>query len=85
MTSPTGGLRRLAGLTFRDVRESALKDMYGLFDDDPRLGPSLQSQLFVYGGLGALAALPVSLSELLPDPYDFRVAAATAFAGMDAP
>ena len=45
----TGGLRRLAGLTYRDVRESALKDMYGLFDDDPRLGPSLQSQLFIYG------------------------------------
>jgi 3-oxoacyl-[acyl-carrier-protein] synthase II len=79
-----GGLRRLAGLTYRDVRESALKDMYGLFDDDPRLGPSLQSQLFIYSGLGALAALPVSLSELLPNPYDFRIAAATAFAGMDA-
>jgi 3-oxoacyl-[acyl-carrier-protein] synthase II len=78
------GLRRLAGLTYRDVRESALKDMYGLFDDDPRLGPSLQAQLFVYGGLGALAALPVPLSELLPNPYDFRIAAATAFAGMDA-
>ncbi len=56
-----GGLRRLAGLTYRDVRDSALKDMYGLFDDDPRLGPSLQSQLFAYSGLGALAALPVSL------------------------
>ena len=79
----TNGLRRLAGLTFRDVRESALKDMYGLFDDDPRLGPSLQSQLFVYSAIGALAALPVALSELLPDPYEFRVAAATAFAGMD--
>jgi 3-oxoacyl-[acyl-carrier-protein] synthase II len=77
------GLRKLAGLTFRDVRESALKDMYGLFDDDPRLGPSLQSQLFAYSAIGALAALPVALSELLPDPYDFRVAAATAFAGMD--
>jgi hypothetical protein len=79
-----GGLRRLAGLTYRDVRESALKDMYGLFDDDPRLGPSLQAQLFVYGGVGALAALPVPLSELLPNPYDFRVAAAMAFSGMDA-
>ncbi|PZN35385.1 MAG: hypothetical protein DIU71_00065 [Proteobacteria bacterium] len=79
-----GGLRRLAGLGYRDVRESALKDMYGLFDDDPRLGPSLQAQLFVYAGLGALAALPVSLAELVPDPYDFRVAAATAFPGMDA-
>jgi len=78
------GLRRLAGLTYRDVRESALRDMYGLFDDDPRLGPSLQAQLFVYGGIGALAALPIPLSELLTCPYDFRIAAATAFAGMDA-
>jgi 3-oxoacyl-[acyl-carrier-protein] synthase II len=78
------GLRRLAGLTYREVRESALKDMYGLFDDDPRLGPSLQAQLFVYAGMGALAALPVPLSQLLSNPYDFRVAAATAFAGMDA-
>jgi hypothetical protein len=80
----TGGLRRFAGLTYRDVRESALKDMYGLFDDDPRLGPSLQAQLFVYAGLGALAALPVSLSELISNPFDFRVAAATAFSGFDA-
>lgn len=80
----SGGLRRLAGLTYRDVRESALKDMYGLFDDDPRLGPSLQSQLFIYGGLGALAALPVSLAELLPNPYEFRIAAAMAFPGLDA-
>jgi hypothetical protein len=80
----TGGLRRQAGLHYRDVRESALKDMYGLFDDDPRLGPSLQAQLFMFGGLGALAALPRPLSELLPEPYDFRIAAATAFPGMDA-
>ena len=79
----SGGLRRLAGLMYRDVRESVLKDMYGLFDDDPRLGPSLQAQLFAYSGLGALAALPVSLSELLPNPYEFRVAGATAFMGMD--
>jgi hypothetical protein len=79
-----GGLRRLAGLSYRDIRESALKDMYGLFDDDPRLGPSLQAQLFIYSGVGALAALPVALSELLPNPFDFRVAAATAFAGLDA-
>ena len=79
-----GGLRRMAGLTYRDIRESALKDMYGLFDDDPRLGPSLQAQLFIYSGIGALAALPVSLAELLPNPYDFRIAAATAFAGLDA-
>jgi len=80
----SGGLRRLAGLSYRDIRESALKDMYGLFDDDPRLGPSLQAQLFIYGGVGALAALPVALSELLPNPFDFRIAAATAFAGLDA-
>jgi hypothetical protein len=79
----SGGLRHLGGLTFRDVRESVLRDMYGLFDDDPRLGPSLQAQLFAYAGIGALAALPVSLSELLPNPYAFRVAAATAFPGMD--
>jgi 3-oxoacyl-[acyl-carrier-protein] synthase II len=79
----SGGLRRLAGLSFQDVRDSALKNMYGLFDDDPRLGPSLQAQLFAYGGLGALAALPVSLAELLPDPYRFRVASATAFQGLD--
>src|SRR5690606_23522611 len=80
----TGGLRRLAGLTYRDVRDSTLKDMYGLFDDDPRLGPSLQAQLFAYAGLGALAALPVALAELLPNPYEFRVAGATAFQGLDA-
>ena len=79
----SGGLRKLAGLMYRDVRESVLKDMYGLFDDDPRLGPSLQAQLFAYSGLGALAALPVSLAELLPNPYEFRVAGATAFMGMD--
>ncbi len=77
------GLRKLAGLMYRDVRESVLRDMYGLFDDDPRLGPSLQAQLFAYTGLGALAALPVSLAELLPNPYEFRVAGATAFMGMD--
>lgn len=79
----SGGLRHFAGLTFKDIRESALKDMYGLFDDDPRLGPSLQAQLFVNSGIGALAALPVALAELLPDPYEFRVAAATAFFGLD--
>jgi len=56
-------------------------DLFGLFDDDSRLGPSLQSQLFLYGGLGALAALPRPLSELLPDPQRFRVAAASAFFG----
>jgi 3-oxoacyl-[acyl-carrier-protein] synthase II len=79
----SGGLRRLAGLMYRDVRESALKDMYGLFDDDPRLGPSLQAQLFAYSGMGALAALPVSLSELISNPYHFRVAGGTAFQGLD--
>lgn len=79
-----GGLRTLAGLSYRDVRESALRDMYGLFDDDPRLGPSLQAQLFAYAGTGALAALPVSLAELLPNPYEFRVAGGTAFQGLDA-
>ena len=79
----SGGLRKLAGLTYRDVRDSVLKDMYGLFDDDPRLGPSLQAQLFAYSGLGALAALPASLAELVVNPYDFRVAGGTAFQGMD--
>ena len=78
-----GGLRRLSGLTHDEVRGSELRSMHGLFDDDPRLGPSLQSQLFAYSGLGSLAALPAPLSELLPDPFDFRVAAATAFSGMD--
>jgi 3-oxoacyl-[acyl-carrier-protein] synthase II len=77
------GLRRLAGLTYRDIRESGLKDMFGLFDDDPRVGPPVQAQLFVYAGLGALAALPCALSELVPDPYCFRIAAATAFAGLE--
>lgn len=77
------GLRRLAGLTYRDVRDSGLKDMFGLFDDDPRLGPPVQTQLFMYAGLGALAALPCALSELVPDPYAFRIAAATAFAGLE--
>lgn len=79
-----GGLRRLAGLSFKQVRESALKDMYGLFDDDPQLGPSLQAQLFIYAGMGALAALPKPLAELVTEPYAFRVAAAMAFPGLDA-
>lgn len=78
-----GGLRRLAGLDYDTVRNSELRNMHGLFDDDRRLGPSLQAQLFAYTGLGALAALPIPLSELLSDPFDFRVAAATAFSGMD--
>ena len=78
-----GGLRRIAGLTFADIRHSPLMDLFGLFDDDPRLQPSLQSQLFLYGGLGALAALPAPLRDLLPDPERFRVVAACAFPGFD--
>lgn len=78
-----GGLRRLSGLTFSDIRHSALMDLFGLFDDDPRLGPSLQSQLYLYGALGALAALPRPLSQMLPDPRRLRVAAASAFSGQD--
>jgi 3-oxoacyl-[acyl-carrier-protein] synthase II len=80
----SGGLRVLSGITFREVRDSGLRDMHALFDDDPRLGPSLQSQLFVYAGLGALASLPVPLNALLPDPYEFRVAASSAFQALDA-
>jgi len=79
-----GGLRRLSGLGFADIRQSALKDMFGLFDDDPRLGPSMQAQLFLYAGLGALAALPRPLHELVPMPHEFRIASATAFGGLDA-
>jgi 3-oxoacyl-[acyl-carrier-protein] synthase II len=79
-----GGLRRLAGLGYADIRGSDLRDMHGLFDDDPRLGPSLQAQLFAYAGLGALASLPRPLSEIIDQPADFRVVAASAFAGVDA-
>jgi len=79
----SGGLLSLAGLTYHDIRASTFKELHGLFDADPRLGPSMQAQLFLYTGLGALAALPVPLSELLPNPYQFRVAAGTCFAGMD--
>lgn len=78
------GLRRLTGLTYAEVRASGLRDMHGLFGDDPALGPSVQAQLFAFAALGALAALPVPLAELLPDPMDFRVAAASAFPGVDA-
>src|SRR4029079_13308976 len=77
------GLRRLAGLTFAEIRHSPLMDLFGLFDDDPRLGPSLQSQCFLYGALGALAALPAPLSGMLPDASRLRVASAAAFAGLD--
>lgn len=80
----SGGLRRLAGLTYADLRGSELREMHGLFNDDPALGPSLQAQLFAYVGLGSLAALPAPLRELLPDPADFRVVAAAAFPGLDA-
>jgi 3-oxoacyl-(acyl-carrier-protein) synthase len=80
----TVGLRRLAGLRYDDIRGSSLKDMHGLFQDDPLLSPSLQSQLFAYGALGALAGLPRPLSELVPNPFGFRVVSATAFGGMDA-
>jgi len=79
-----GGLRRMAGLTFAEIRQSSLMDSFGLFDDDPRLQPSLQSQLFLYGALGALASLPAPLAQILPDPQRFRVAAACAFMGLDA-
>jgi 3-oxoacyl-[acyl-carrier-protein] synthase II len=79
-----GGLRKLMGLSYEQVRQSAFKDMFGLFDDDPRLGPSLQAQLFLWGSLGALAALPRPLRELCPAPHRFRVAAATAFHGTEA-
>ncbi|MGD9751779.1 MAG: hypothetical protein AB7W59_12355 [Acidimicrobiia bacterium] len=78
-----GGLRQLAGLTFKDIRGSELRDMHGLFDDDPRLGPSVQAQLFAYAGLGALAALPRPLAEIMEHPAEFRVAAAAAFPGVD--
>lgn len=79
----TGGLRRLAGLTYGEIRDSAMRDMHGLFSDDPSLGPPLQAQLFAYAGLGALASLPRPLSEIVEHPADFRVAAAAAFTGLD--
>lgn len=79
-----GGLRRMAGITFREIRDSAMRDMHTLFDDDPRLGPSLQAQLFVHAGLGALASLPRPLSELIENPFDLRIAASATFQGLDA-
>lgn len=78
-----GGLRALTGIRYEDIRGSALRDMYGLFDGDPRLGPSLQSQLFVYCGLGALAGLPSALSSLVANPYEFRIVGATCFPGLE--
>ncbi|HVZ87181.1 MAG TPA: hypothetical protein VHG72_09435 [Polyangia bacterium] len=78
-----GRLRALAGVTQQQVRQSSLREMFSLFDDDPRLGPSVQTQLFVYAGMGALASLPVPLSELLARPRDFRIASATAFHGLE--
>jgi 3-oxoacyl-[acyl-carrier-protein] synthase II len=78
-----GGLRQLAGFNYDAVRGSAFRDMFGLFQDEPHLGPSLQSQLFLYGGLGALASLPRPLSEILPAAHRFRIAAACAFAGLE--
>jgi len=79
----TVGLRRLSGTHYDDIRGSGLRDMYGLFQDDPLLAPSLQSQLFIYGALGALAGLPAPLSSLVENPFSFRVVSATAFGGMD--
>jgi 3-oxoacyl-[acyl-carrier-protein] synthase II len=79
-----GGLRRLAGLTYPEVRGSDLRDMHGLFSDDPALGPSMQAQLFAYVGIGAFASLPRPLREIVDHPADFRVVAAAAFPGTDA-
>lgn len=78
-----GGLARRSGLTFADMRASGLRDSATLFQNDPRLGPSLQAQLFLFAGLGALGALPIPLPELLPEAYRFRVAAGCAFAGLE--
>ncbi len=78
-----GGLRRLAGLTHSEIRGSELRDLHGLFSDDPDLGPSVQAQLFTYTGIGALASLPRPLSEIIPDPFELRVAASAAFGGLD--
>lgn len=78
-----GGLRRLAGITYDQVRGSGFRDMHGLFADDPDLGPSLQAQMFAFAGLGALAALPRPLAQIIDDPADFRVVAAATFSGLD--
>jgi hypothetical protein len=78
-----GGLRALTGTGFDQIRASSFRDAFGLFQDDPELGPSLQAQLFLYGALGALAALPRPLSEIVPQAHRFRVAAGCAFAGQE--
>lgn len=78
-----GGLRRLAGLGYDDIRASELRDLHGLFGDDAGLGPSLQAQMFVYTGIGALASLPRPLAEIIPDPVELRVAASATFGGLD--
>ncbi|WP_413214740.1 hypothetical protein [Paraburkholderia kururiensis] len=78
-----GGLRRLAGIRERDIRDSSFREMCKLFSDDPELGPSFQTQLFFYAGMGALAALPEPLSSLIDDPYYFRVVCGTALPGLD--
>ena len=79
----TGGLRRQTGTRFKDVRGSVFKDMFGLFDEHPHLAPPVQAQLFLYGALGSLAALPDNLSRLVPDPSRFRIGAGTAFHGSE--
>lgn len=78
-----GGLLQRSGFSFAELRASGLRDMSTLFQNDPRLQPSLQAQLFLCGGLGALAALPTPLSSLLPEAHGFRVAAGCAFAGLE--
>ena len=57
--------------------------MFGLFEDELRLGPSLQSLLFLCGAIGSLAALPQPLAELLPDPRAFRIVGASGFHGTE--
>jgi 3-oxoacyl-(acyl-carrier-protein) synthase len=78
-----GGLRRLAGISYDEIRGSGFRDLHGLFGDEPGLGPSLQAQLFAFAGLGALAALPRPLAEIIDEPADFRVVAAATFSGLD--
>src|SRR5262249_5564054 len=56
--SSEGGLRWHGGLRSSDLKGTPLEDMRMLFDDDPVVGPSLQSQLFLHTALMSLAALP---------------------------